>query len=105
MSAGAKSLFAQRLREARIRSGLAQDKLGGMIGLDEGSSSARISRYETGIHEPPFETAQRIAAALNMPVTYFYCPQDELAEIIVAAYKMPQDKLRELLKLVEAMQI
>ena len=40
--------FGVRLRQARERLGLPQDKLGVMIGLDEGCSSARISRYETG---------------------------------------------------------
>jgi len=48
------SLFGRRLREARLRAGIAQDKLGVMIGLDEGCSSARMSRYETGVHEPPW---------------------------------------------------
>jgi transcriptional regulator with XRE-family HTH domain len=41
-------VFGTRLREARELAGIPQDKLGVMIGLDESSSSARISRYETG---------------------------------------------------------
>ena len=44
-----KTLFGQRLREARLRAGIAQDRLGVLIGLDEGSSSARMSRYEIGV--------------------------------------------------------
>ena len=47
--------------------GLPQDKLGVMIGLDEGSSSARISRYETGVHEPAFNIACKLAQALQVP--------------------------------------
>ena len=39
-----------------------------MIGIDEVSSSARISRYEAGTHEPQFRTAQKLAAALRVPV-------------------------------------
>lgn len=54
-----------RLRQARERMGLPQDKLGVMIGLDEGSSSARISRYETGVHEPAFNIACKLAQALG----------------------------------------
>lgn len=50
----APSLFGRRLKEARFRADIPQDRLGVMIGLDEGSSSARMSRYETGIHELPF---------------------------------------------------
>lgn len=54
-----------------------------MVGLDESCSSARISRYETGVHEPPFEMAERIAAVLNIPTTYLYCADDQLAEILL----------------------
>ncbi len=77
------NLFGKRLRDARSRAGIAQDKLGVMIGMDEGSSSARISRYETGIHEPPFAIAEKLADALRVPVAYFYCGDDQLARLIV----------------------
>jgi len=78
-----KNLFGRRLREARLRSGLAQDKVGIMIGLDEGCSSARMSRYENGIHEPPFAIAEQIAKVLGVSACYFYCSDDHLAEIIL----------------------
>jgi transcriptional regulator with XRE-family HTH domain len=77
------NLFGRRLREARTRAGLPQDKLGVSIGLDEESSSARISRYETGIHEPPFDTAASLAFVLGVPVAYFYCDDDKLATLLV----------------------
>lgn len=76
------SLFGRRLREVRTRAGLPQDKLGVSIGLDEESSSARISRYETGVHEPPFDTASKLAKVLGVPVAYFYCDDDRLAALI-----------------------
>lgn len=79
--------FGARLREARERAGLAQDKLGVLIGLDEGCASARISRYETGVHQPPFETAQKLAAVLQVPVTYFYCESDWLAAVVCRAVR------------------
>lgn len=60
-----------------------QDKLGVMIGLDEGSSSARMSRYETGVHEPPFSTAQSLGRVLKVPAAYFYCEDDLLAELLI----------------------
>ncbi len=59
-----------------------------MIGLDEGSSSARISRYETGIHEPPFATAQNLGQVLNVPTAYFYCEDDKLADLLVQYAKL-----------------
>jgi transcriptional regulator with XRE-family HTH domain len=78
-----KNLFGRRLREARHRAGIAQDKLGVLIGLDEGCSSARMSRYENGIHEPPFVIAEQLAKALGLSASYFYCSDDRLAEIIL----------------------
>lgn len=75
--------FGARLRQARERMGLPQDKLGVMIGLDEGSSSARISRYETGVHEPAFNIARKLAQALQVDVAYFYCEDDWLANAVL----------------------
>jgi len=74
--------------EARERAGLPQDKLGVMIGLEESSSSARMSRYETGMHEPPVATARRIAAALNVPLAYLYCDEDLSAQIILRVHAL-----------------
>lgn len=89
-----KSLFGRRLREARLRAGLAQDKLGIMIGLDEGSSSARMSRYENGVHEPAFVWVEKMADALGMPAAYFYCDDDRLAEIM-RIYSLAKEKERQ----------
>lgn len=68
---------------ARQAAGVPQDRLGVLAGLDEGTASARISRYESGIHEPNMAFAQRLASELNVPVAYFYAPDDELAKLIL----------------------
>ena len=78
--------------------GIAQDKLGVKIGLDESVASARISRYESGVHEPPIKTARDIAHALDAPLGYLYCDDDRLAEIILAASELPADDQEQLLK-------
>jgi len=91
-----KSLFGRRLREARLRAGIAQDKLGVMIGLDEGSSSARMSRYENGVHEPPFVWVDKIADVLGVPTAYFYCSDDRLAEIMLVYSALPEKKRKSL---------
>jgi len=91
------SVFGRRLREARLRVGIAQDKLGVRIGIDEGCSSARMSRYESGTHEPPFTVAERIAEELGLSVTYFYCRDDRLAEIIRIYASLPENKRNTLL--------
>jgi transcriptional regulator with XRE-family HTH domain len=65
--------------------------LGVKIGLDEHTASARISRYESGVHEPPLRTAKAIANALQVPLAYLYCDDDQLAEIIRVASQLPTD--------------
>ena len=96
-----KSLFGRRLKDARTAVGLAQDKLGVMIGLDESSSSARMSRYENGIHAPAFEIVEKLAEALNLPATYFYCDDDELAQLIVIYHKANQDIKKQIVQYIK----
>jgi transcriptional regulator with XRE-family HTH domain len=76
------SFFGARLRARRKALGLSQEKVGVSIGLDESCSRTRISRYETGAHEPALATSQLLAAALGVPLAYLYCEDDTLAEII-----------------------
>ena len=90
------SLFGRRLRDARECEGLPQDRLGVLIGLDEGCSSARISRYENGVHEPPYEIAEKLAAALRIPTAYLYCREDDLASILLAVANLPAAKRAQL---------
>lgn len=78
------NVIGSRIREARKAAKIPQDKLGVMIGLDESTASARISRYETGIHEPPYQTSLHIAKALSVPVAYLYCDDSSLAEQILS---------------------
>lgn len=86
------TLLGRRLRAARERAGLAQDRLGVLIGLDEGSSSARISRYETGAHEPTFAVAEKLATTLGVPAVYLYCDDDQLAELLLVFAKLPTNQ-------------
>jgi transcriptional regulator with XRE-family HTH domain len=76
-------IFGRRLRHVRQLRHLAQDQLGVMAGLEESSSSARMSRYESGIHEPPFHFVEVLATVLDVSPAYFYCPDDRLADIIL----------------------
>ncbi len=77
------SIFGRRLRAARLQAGIPQDRLGVLIGLDEGTASARMSRYESGVHEPAYETAVAIARELNVPTAYLFCDDDDLATVIL----------------------
>lgn len=75
-------VFGARLRARRKAMGLSQEKLGVCIGLDESCSRTRISRYETGAHEPALATSKLLAQALDIPLAYLYCEDDTMAEII-----------------------
>lgn len=65
-----------------------QDQLGVAVGLDETTASARMSRYETGVHEPPLDISNRIAQVLGVSTAYLYCEDDDLAEVILAWSKL-----------------
>jgi transcriptional regulator with XRE-family HTH domain len=83
------NVFGARLRHVRERLGMAQEKLGVQIGIDESASRARISRYETGVHEPPIGTARLLAQALNVPLAYLYCDDDEIANLLLNLTTLP----------------
>ena len=95
--ASSNNLIGKRLREARVRANIPQDKLGVLIGLDESSSSARISRYETGIHEPALATAQQLAKILKVPLCFFYCEDDVMAELILSLHVLKKSELQQLM--------
>jgi transcriptional regulator with XRE-family HTH domain len=87
------SIFAKRLKEARKASGLPQEGLGVLIGLDEYTASARISRYESGIHQPPIQTAQLISKKLAVPLAYLYCDDDRMARLLLKLSTLSQEEL------------
>jgi len=76
-------MLIKRLKEARLRAGLSQEKLGVLAGIDEASASARMNQYERGKHAPDYEMANRLAKVLQVPVSYFYTQEDDLAQVIL----------------------
>ena len=90
------AIFGQRLREARKRFGLPQDKLGVVAGLDEGCASARMSRYESGLHMPDLPFAQRLAHELNVPDAFLFTNDDLLAELILGYGQLTAPLRRDL---------
>ncbi|MEY2592590.1 MAG: hypothetical protein RI972_279 [Pseudomonadota bacterium] len=91
-------IFGRRLRQARKWAGLPQDRLGVAIGLDETTSSARISRYETGVHEPPIATAKLLAVELGVPLAFLYCDDDDLAAALLKLAGLSATERRRLLR-------
>ncbi|UPT57091.1 helix-turn-helix domain-containing protein [Dickeya zeae] len=76
-----------RLKTARLRANLTQEKLGILAGIEEATARSRISQYESGIHRPTFEMMCAFAKVLNVPECYFYTVDDDFAEIILRTYK------------------
>ncbi|UJM92093.1 helix-turn-helix domain-containing protein [Rhodanobacter denitrificans] len=95
-------VFQRRLKEARLTSQLSQKDLGIHAGLDQFVASARINRYELGVHEPDMATIERLAAALSVPTAYLFAEDERLARLILAFEKMPLAEKDRLLKAVES---
>lgn len=96
------TLFGRRLRAARVAAGLTQADLGRVLGLDDQNTGApRVSRYETGRHEPDQETMAKIAEALGLPVAYFHATSDPLAKIILMVGRLPPKEQARISELIE----
>ena len=90
-------MLAKRLKEARKRKGLSQERLGVLAGIDEASASARMNQYETGKHMPDWSMVERIAGVLDVPAPYFYANDDQLAELLLAWHALSPEAKTELL--------
>ena len=82
MKSGA--VIGRRLREARLKAGLSQKRLGILAGIHEDSASPRVNQYEAGKHSPEYQTVERLAKVLDVPTPFFYCREDDLAKWILS---------------------
>lgn len=97
MNDDAKSKFCNRLKAIRKTKQISQEKLGLLIGLDEFVASTRINRYEKGIHTVDANTAERIAKALDEPLSFFYAETEEIAELNRLFYHLDSEKQQKIL--------
>lgn len=97
------SVFAKRLKDARTRAGLSQERLGVLAGIDEMSSSARMNQYEKAKHEPDFSMVARIAKVLDVPESYFYAVDDESAWLQVVFHRLPNEVRQQMLQAIRTM--
>ncbi len=79
-------MISYRLKSARTKAKLTQEKLGVMAGIDESTARSRGSQYENGTYSPNFDTMCHFARVLNVPGGYFYIIDDEFAEKVLALY-------------------
>ncbi len=87
------NVIGRRIRLLREECGWSQERLGVAIGIDESSARARISRYELGVHEPPLPTVRLIAYALGVPLSYLYCEEDQVADLLLRLNRL-EPKIR-----------
>lgn len=98
------SVLARRLKEARLRKELSQERLGVLAGIDEASASARMNQYERGKHSPDWLTVERLAAVLGVPVAYFYVVEDDMAEMLLRFNGLTAPERQSVLKFLDGLQ-
>ncbi|WP_372378051.1 helix-turn-helix domain-containing protein [Vibrio natriegens] len=90
----------KRLKEARKKMKISQKNLGIRIGMDEGAASARMNQYERGVHTPDVSTLKLLAEELGVPLNYFFCEDDESAEIATAISKLTIEQREQVLQFI-----
>jgi transcriptional regulator with XRE-family HTH domain len=60
--------FGRRMRAARLTLGLSQTELGAAIGV----TFQQVQKYERGTNRVRASMLEGLAAALNVPITYFF---------------------------------
>lgn len=96
-------MICERLKTARLRAGLSQEKLGKLAGIDPTSASARMNQYERGKHAPDYRLMCKVAEILHMPVSWFYTEDEELATLQAAYFQLDEESRDELVSQAEAL--
>jgi transcriptional regulator with XRE-family HTH domain len=91
------SIFTRRLKKARLRLGLSQAKLGIKAGIDPCSASTRMCNYERGVSWPNLLIITHIANALEVPLPYLFCKDNDLATLILKFPTLSKDQIKRLL--------
>lgn len=92
--------FGRKLRKARQLRGVSHDWLAG----EAGTNRQHLIKLEKGKHWPSDDLVERIARALDLPITYFVGDPTEAAakahrENIAAAFETIADELLELARM------
>jgi transcriptional regulator with XRE-family HTH domain len=89
-------ITGKRLKQAKSRAGISsQLKFGLEAGLIE--SSSRMNQYFTGKHQPDVQIVKLLAAVVKTPACYFYCEDDQLADLILKFGSLDEVKKKRLL--------
>ena len=102
--------FGERLRKARKSKGLTQDELAERAGMN----GRHLSRYETGVVEPPVRTVRRLSEALSVPLEELtqdaphaklqsLVPDEELLEQFKALSRIDDEDRKAVKRIIAAM--
>lgn len=94
-------VFAARLKSARKAMGLTQTGVGLQMGLGEKTASARVNRWEKGVHPASLESAEALAEALGMPLAALVSRDNLMAEAIFSFALLPREQQKTLLKTIQ----
>ena len=83
-------VLAARLKAARKALGLSQVDVGVQMGISEESSSARVNRWEKGVHPPSLKSAEELAEVLGLPLPALVSRDDVMAEVIAGFALLPK---------------
>lgn len=100
--------FSKRFKAARLaksarltaegRGRYSLESLGRDAGIAEESARQRAHQYESGKHLPELGQAIRFAEALNVPLAYLFCIEDDLAELLLLAHVLNEREREQLLE-------
>ena len=65
--------------------------------MDESSASSRMNHYEKGRHVPDIQTLKKIADELEVPLAYFFCESELLAELSCLIEKLSDEEKSNLI--------
>ncbi|MAD04286.1 MAG: transcriptional regulator [Pseudoalteromonas sp.] len=89
-----------RLKQARTKANISQKDLGISIGLDPSSASGRMNHYEKGRHTPDLQTLKRLSEKLGVPLNYFFCETEDMADLVLFFNSLSKkDKIKFLEKI------
>lgn len=68
--------------------------------MDPFVASPRVNQYERGVHEPSYGTLQLFAPLLDVPTSFFFIEDDEVAELLGHYAKGTAAQRKKILRLV-----
>ncbi len=96
-------MLAHRLKQARLKANLSQEKLGKLAGIDPMSASARMNQYERGKHAPDYQLMCKVSEILTMPVSWFYTQDEDAAKLQEIFFHLSTDNRKSILATAEAL--